>query len=734
MFSWFTSKKTTPTKSSAGSANSFPSNSRAPTSFPPSATDEYDDVTLENGVRDDSTANSRASFSAPSASRGDFVGMSENLNSSMAENSYPPLPSFTRPSSTNGYPPLKLTFNKLEEILADQAPNLLDSLAAPLLPSDPALLSLQDSILPYRLPPAVLESYALHDGQDPFSGGGTAPGLFFGLYWMAADQVEQEWKFWRRFEDAGGRTNFQEAFSANLDSAKARQRTRTHPYIQEEGMSEGSADDAATYGMSSFPQGWVRKRYSHPGWIPLLTDRCGNYIGVDLDPPPHVPSTSSHASGGTTGRGYGQPGQVIAFGREIDEKIVLFPGDGQSGWGRFLAAFVEDVERSEFARLGEGSRQNKSAAKGWDEESGRELSPDSFEWDGGDGLGERSYFESERYGEEGDETAASPMGQSWVLRSEFRRLLSEDSGGLIGLIAQRSRKKWKSLGVGTTRTNLNSSSVNSQPGLKQPLKIFVPANPEAGPPSAATVRAEDYNQGNHKGKQVDDTTSNSPPSNVELVLQPPSPKLTRHENLPDEPSRASSQYTTPHTSPDRLNQTQSPKQAERSRNYLAEPARRAGPNKARRKIPPPAPQSIDLPTLLDLRHGHEPNHALSYNSHSQDEFVTTTPKMTSSQFGRGDSTPTRDSLLPTHTSPNQPNFIRADSSRSNLGQMGLNGSTTALVTAADGVHDSEATKSNLNSPEEERAEIQIHVQTEAQDPISRSTSPLDQPYQSQTSP
>ncbi|ORY63829.1 hypothetical protein BCR35DRAFT_256004, partial [Leucosporidium creatinivorum] len=171
----------------------------------------------------------------------------------------------------------------------------------------------------YYLPPAVLESYALHDGQDPFAGGGASTaGLIWGLWWMPMDQVEQEWKFWRRFEDAGG------GLGINM------------------------------HGMSSFPEGWVRKRYSHPGWLPLLSDRCGNYIGVDLDPPPPLPTSSSTASGGRSGRAYGQPGQVIAFGREIDEKVVLFPGDGAGGWGRFLASFVDDLEKGEFARLGEG--------------------------------------------------------------------------------------------------------------------------------------------------------------------------------------------------------------------------------------------------------------------------------------------------------------------------------------------------------------------------------------------
>lgn len=207
-----------------------------------------------------------------------------------------------------------------------------------------------------------------------------------------------------------------DAFSASTDGSRLR--SRAHPYTEDSQPSKADLDNTEfdMHGMSSFPAGWVRQRYSHPGWLPLLTDRCGNYIGVDLDPPPPLPSEpSTSASGAALSRAYGQPGQVIAFGREIDEKVVLFPGDGAGGWGRFLAAFVDDVEKGEFATLVDGVRKRKAGPNGWreddDEESARGgSSPDSDEWGVGDGLGERSYFDGDRYGEEDDDATES---QRW---------------------------------------------------------------------------------------------------------------------------------------------------------------------------------------------------------------------------------------------------------------------------------------------------------------------------------
>jgi len=218
---------------------------------------------------------------------------------------------------------------------------------------------------------------------------------------MPLERVEEEWNFWRKLERAGGKDGFggRDPFSANV----ALSTEREAQFDADEGKNSTEEEE----GMSSFPPGWIRRKYTHPGWLPLLTDRCGNYIGVDLDPPSPAEAQEQGQ------KSYGQAGQVIAFGREIDEKVVLFPGDGSGGWARFLAAFVEDVERGEFARLGErpmssanGSsngreRQSDEESLGGDE--GSDDSGGSGEGDNWneDGLGERGYFETAgTYGED----------------------------------------------------------------------------------------------------------------------------------------------------------------------------------------------------------------------------------------------------------------------------------------------------------------------------------------------
>lgn len=489
-----------PTTKQRPAAHPFPSSSSR--AYPPTNSDTpyggaateggYDDVALGGGggggsgggdLGESGMAPPRNSLSAPPASSdGAFVGSSASASSAptssypppnpsrqdalrtrggySAESSYPPLPSFSRPSASSSggpanaarYPPPHATLARLRALLNEQSPSLLDTLSPGLAssPADPALSSLRAALAPYELPRAVVDSYLAHDGQDPSlssSGGGAAGGarigglgLVYGLWWLPLDQVEQEWRFWRKLEDAGGLQGGGiggDAFAARVGGAAARKGGRAHPYVpdEEEGKGQGVADGddgnkgSDVPGMGSFPDGWVRKRYSHPGWLPLLTDRCGNYIGVDLDPPP--PSSASSPSSSASfpaapgapaakARTYGQPGQVIAFGREIDDKVVLFPGDGPGGWARFLAAFVDDVERGEFARLGErpGAGDGAVDERGWDDEEeggggrgarrGRRdsgsggSSGEEEDWRGADddGLGDRGYFESDVYGEE----------------------------------------------------------------------------------------------------------------------------------------------------------------------------------------------------------------------------------------------------------------------------------------------------------------------------------------------
>jgi len=118
---------------------------------------------------------------------------------------------------------------------------------------------------------------------------------------------------------------------------------------------------------SSIPPGWVRREYSQRGWLPLVADKGGNYMGIDMNPDAK-----------------GAIGQLIVFGRDFDTKVVLWRGDGEAGWAKWLASFVEELEAGEGFELGgvdgsEGSEDDVgyesyffdgSAAKGSGGDSG----------------------------------------------------------------------------------------------------------------------------------------------------------------------------------------------------------------------------------------------------------------------------------------------------------------------------------------------------------------------------
>ncbi|GAA5889409.1 hypothetical protein JCM5296_006353 [Sporobolomyces johnsonii] len=769
MFSFFFGPNS---KSRASAAASHPARHPASRDFPPSVSGpsstsitvgrpsgEYDDVSLEGGGGDIGIPTGRPSFSAPPAVDGAFVGTSSSSAHQPAslESSYPPLPSFSRPSaatssaSSSRFPPLAETFARLEAVLDSQSPTLLDSLAPPLAPSDPALASLLAAIAPYRLPQPVLDSYLLHDGQDSLTyaaGGGAAGGggiggvgLVWGLWWMPLERVEEEWRFWRKLEAAGGQRGLADPFSASVDPSRRKRVAggRAHPYVPEEGDGDAGEDGGAEVGMASFPDGWVRKRYTHPGWLPLLTDRCGNYIGVDLDPPPPTASSSeagADASSSAAGRRqhpYGQPGQVIAFGREIDEKVVLFPGDGAGGWARFLAAFVEDVEKGEFARLGERPAAHGAGGAGWggasDEESagGEEGSGGSGDdgWEEGDGLGERGYFEAGVYGEDVVDSVRGSArdAQTWVLRAQYRRLAAQssiDEGGLIALLAERSRRKWRSLGVGSAQPQFKPTSAMLRAGAG-PLSVVVPRSSSTGvdthegeeePKSAVTERAPPLTVTLPDGLShplappADAAAADASASPVELVLSPPSP--TRAPPPLPPVTASSSPHTSPYASP-RTSQDSS-----RTEGFLRDPPRsfrsRSASNTSNsnkrqsRRPPPPPPAPLMLPTFSELDFSEtgpapptpqlplpQPGWATLEDPVSSTTSALGRLSYGSPHSGGGAFTPTRESLLPTSRTPSSPRSpsarevvrpepVRATSiAMSDLAER----STTALVPATE---------------------------------------------------
>lgn len=85
-------------------------------------------------------------------------------------------------------------------------------------------------------------------------------------------------------------------------------------------------DDCAEF-MSSNPPGAVKAMYTNRRWIPLTHDYGGNHIGLDFDPGP-----------------IGTVGQVIAYGRDEDEKQLL-----ANSFGEFLPIMVAAVREEDWS-------------------------------------------------------------------------------------------------------------------------------------------------------------------------------------------------------------------------------------------------------------------------------------------------------------------------------------------------------------------------------------------------
>ncbi|SOV03601.1 related to SMI1 - beta-1,3-glucan synthesis protein [Ustilago sp. UG-2017a] len=202
---------------------------------------------------------------------------------------------------TGAYPPMRHTWNRIRKWCRKNYPEISDTLNWPC--TEEALDELEMTI-GYALPTCVRESYLTYDGQELESNQSCQDGLFFGAALLSLDQIAEEWKFWRSVDEDP--------------------ETAANPQVRNL--------------MASCPHKWIRAEYSCRGWIPLITDHAGNYIGIDLSP---------HPAGG------GSPGQVIIFGRDFDTKVVCWKAEGAGGWGRFLQTFADELEAGEFWTLEE---------------------------------------------------------------------------------------------------------------------------------------------------------------------------------------------------------------------------------------------------------------------------------------------------------------------------------------------------------------------------------------------
>jgi cell wall assembly regulator SMI1 len=159
------------------------------------------------------------------------------------------LPTHNTPLSPSApYPPLSHTWAWLRAWLGKEYPELGDTLNWGIPPEDLAQLEMQFG---FALPAPVRESYLITDGQEPESSASCSEGLFFGLQLLPLEDVLDEWRFWRDV-DKGPNTG-------------------VNSQLREL--------------MQSILPGYVRREYSQRGWIPLVSDKAGNYLGVDMNPP-----------------------------------------------------------------------------------------------------------------------------------------------------------------------------------------------------------------------------------------------------------------------------------------------------------------------------------------------------------------------------------------------------------------------------------------------------------------
>lgn len=316
---------------------------------------------------------------------------------------------------TSAYPPLRHTWNRIRKWSRKNYHEIGDTLNWPC--TEEALDELEMTI-GYALPSCVRESYLTYDGQELESNPSCQDGLFFGAALLSLEQIAEEWKFWRAVDEDP--------------------ETAANPQVRNL--------------MASCPHKWIRAEYSCRGWIPLITDHAGNYIGVDLSP---------HPAGG------GSPGQVIIFGRDFDTKVVCWKGEGAGGWGRFMQTFAEELEAGEFWTLEEVSAGSE------DEED--MIGYESYFSGGGAGAGQGG-------GDRGGEGAAG------------FRLTGEYKGWpVLEAWADRSVRMWESVGLAPGKPLGNPHQPQPQPQSvverqAQRLSVF---GDEAGLPP--TLQAVDEN-------------------------------------------------------------------------------------------------------------------------------------------------------------------------------------------------------------------------------------------------
>lgn len=389
----------------------------------------------------------------------------------------------------------------------DDFPELIDSLNPP---ATPAAIASVEQELGAPLPPAVRESFLVADGQDLESNG---VGLFYGLHLLPLEEVMREWHFWRQ---------------AEADPATG-------------------ANPAVLATMASIPPQWVKSLYACRGWLPLLSDRSGNYVGVDLDPAQS-----------------GQWGQTIIFGRDFDRKCVLWRGEGESGWAKWISSIVDELE----------SREGWEVDRSSDDE---------------DEIGYSSYSGANMYGD---------GGHSMRLTGEYK------GWNVLEAWWDKSVRKWEGLGLGMDVAEIER-------GLDEARRLAEGGSKGKGKESARNSIEVAGIRSNQRTAEVEIPVLNTTGS-PELSPAIPQYGEDRQNLLPPTSPEVSAipRILHPKGTPTRTSATnhplESPSSSSGKMDFLSPPSHRSSSSSSsrqqnRKSRPPPPAAQLDLPTRADVQ-------------------------------------------------------------------------------------------------------------------------------------
>ncbi|CUM67662.1 uncharacterized protein PRCAT00005364001 [Priceomyces carsonii] len=286
-------------------------------------------------------------------STGDFTGETDSNGHELNNN-------------LDGVHEVKLAWRHVKNWGDRYCPDLMSSLQAKCTNDD---LSDFQKDLNIQLPNCVHDFFRLTDGQSNYGFDTFQNGLIFGLKLMSLDEIMIETNNWRKVskylnndlwnlknsranqlskvslshynnhgllhfknhqsDDGSNSSNSvdlgrssrsssvssSQSFVTTTNAAPATAHGSEHPI-------RGTSGKNNIPRQRSIPPGTINDIFSHPMWIPLITDSVGNYIGLDLAPPEA-----------------GKWGQVILFGRDFDVKYKI-----ADNWGDFLIMFANDLE------------------------------------------------------------------------------------------------------------------------------------------------------------------------------------------------------------------------------------------------------------------------------------------------------------------------------------------------------------------------------------------------------